>query len=165
MTAKKHNKMTTKGIRIDPPPKENSREPLFRVVYSIDVNAKDAHRAAENAYKIMSDCNSMLPVLDVIDSKGTKKRIDLADHRPGRQRHKNMDDLGAVAKHSGSQEHSMFTKITVGFVAQTFKKNPEGKFVCTAQEFIAGDQCDYEDAEGKPTEPPDYEYQPYNMTL
>ena len=57
-----------------------------------------------------------------------------------------------------------FTKTTVGFVAQTFKKDEEGRFVCTHQEFIAGDQCDYEDAEG-PIEPPDYEYQPYSMTL
>ena len=58
-----------------------------------------------------------------------------------------------------------FTKITVGFVAQTFEKNDKGRFVCTRQEFIAGDQCDYEDAEGNPIDPPDYEYQPYNMTL
>ena len=42
-----------------------------------------------------------------------------------------------------------FTKITVGFVTQTFEKKAEGKFVCTAQEFIAGDQCDYEDAGGE----------------
>ena len=58
-----------------------------------------------------------------------------------------------------------FTKTTVGFVAQTFKKNEEGHFVCTHQEFIAGDQCDYEDAQGNPIEPPHHEYQPYNMTL
>ena len=58
-----------------------------------------------------------------------------------------------------------FTKITIGFVAQTFEKNDKGRFVCTRQEFIAGDQCDYEDAEGNPIEPTDYEYQPYNMTL
>ena len=58
-----------------------------------------------------------------------------------------------------------FTKITVGFVVQAFKKNDKGRFVCTRQEFIAGDQCDYEDAEGNPVEPQDYEYQPYNMTL
>jgi hypothetical protein len=58
-----------------------------------------------------------------------------------------------------------FTKTTVGFVTQTFKKNGKGRFVCTHQEFIAGDQCDYEDAEGNPIEPPDHEYQPYNMTL
>ena len=58
-----------------------------------------------------------------------------------------------------------FTKITIGFVAQAFEKNKKGQFVCTRQEFIAGDQCDYEDAEGNPIEPPNYEYQPYNMTL
>ncbi len=58
-----------------------------------------------------------------------------------------------------------FTKITVGFVAQTFEKNDKGEFVCTRQEFIAGDQCDYEDAQGNPIDPPDHEYQPYNMTL
>jgi len=58
-----------------------------------------------------------------------------------------------------------FNKITVGFVVQTFEKNNKGKFVCTKQEFIAGDQCDYEDAEGNPIDPPDHEYQPYDMTL
>ena len=58
-----------------------------------------------------------------------------------------------------------FTKVTVGFVTQTFEKNGKGRFICTHQEFIAGDQCDYEDAEGNPIEPPDHEYQPYNMTL
>ena len=58
-----------------------------------------------------------------------------------------------------------FNKITVGFVIQTFEKNAAGEFTCTKQEFIAGDQCDYEDAEGNTIEPPDYEYQPYNMTL
>ncbi len=58
-----------------------------------------------------------------------------------------------------------FTKTTVGFVAQTFEKDDEGRFVCTGQEFIAGDQCDYEDAEGNSVDPPEHEYQPYNMTL
>ena len=58
-----------------------------------------------------------------------------------------------------------FNKITIGFVVQAFKKNAEGKFVCTHQEFIAGDQCDYEDVQGNLIDPPDYEYQPYNMTL
>ena len=59
-----------------------------------------------------------------------------------------------------------FVKITVGFVHQTFEKNKEGKYVCTEQVFIAGDQCDYEDLDGNPLEEvPKYEYQPYNMTL
>ena len=43
-----------------------------------------------------------------------------------------------------------FTKITVGFVTQTFDKKHKGRFVCTHQEFIAGDECDYEDAQGNP---------------
>jgi hypothetical protein len=58
-----------------------------------------------------------------------------------------------------------FTKITVGFVTQTFKRNDSGRFACIRQEFIAGDQCDYEDEQGNPVEPPDYDYQPYTMTL
>jgi len=58
-----------------------------------------------------------------------------------------------------------FSKITVGFVVQAFKKNDKGKFVCTKQEFIAGDQCDYEDVQGNPIEPPEHQYQPYNMML
>jgi len=59
-----------------------------------------------------------------------------------------------------------FVKITVGFVHQTFSKNTEGKFVCTDQAFIAGDECEYEDLEGNPLDAvPEYCYQPYDMTL
>ncbi len=58
-----------------------------------------------------------------------------------------------------------FTKVTVGFVVQTFERNADGKFVCTHQEFIAGDQCDYEDEMGNTITPPAYEYQAYDMTL
>jgi len=58
-----------------------------------------------------------------------------------------------------------FTKITVGFVVQAFEKDDKGNFVCTKQEFIAGDQYDYEDAQGNPIDPADHQYQPYNMTL
>ena len=58
-----------------------------------------------------------------------------------------------------------FTKITVGFVTQCYEKNANGKFVCTGQDFIAGDQVDYEDADGNKITPPDHEYQPFEMTL
>ncbi len=58
-----------------------------------------------------------------------------------------------------------FNKITVGFVIQTFKKNVAGKFICTKQGFIAGDQVDYEDQEGNPITPPEHPYQQFNMTL
>ena len=44
-----------------------------------------------------------------------------------------------------------FNKITVGFVIQTFEKSDEGRFICVGQEFIAGDQVDYEDGDGNCT--------------
>ena len=58
-----------------------------------------------------------------------------------------------------------FNKVTVGFVVQNFQKNDKGNFVCVSQEFIAGDQVDYENEEDNPIDKPDYTYQPYNMTL
>jgi hypothetical protein len=58
-----------------------------------------------------------------------------------------------------------FNKITVGFVIQVFEKNADGRFICTSQEFIAGDQVDYEDTDGNPIDPPEHPYQQFNMTL
>ena len=58
-----------------------------------------------------------------------------------------------------------FVKTTVGFVSQTFEKNSNGKFVCTSQEFVAGDQCDYEDEDGDSIDPPEYSYQPYDIHI
>jgi len=58
-----------------------------------------------------------------------------------------------------------FSKITTGFVAQTYEKNSADEFVCTSQEFIAGDQVDYEDAEGNSVNPPDHRYQQFKMIL
>jgi len=40
-----------------------------------------------------------------------------------------------------------YTKITVGFVSQTFEKKGDN-FTCTSQKFIAGDQVDREDDMG-----------------
>lgn len=54
----------------------------------------------------------------------------------------------------------MHKKVTVGFVIQTFDDNQE----CTNQEFVAGDDVQYEDAEGNSIDPPDNEtYQPFDM--
>ncbi len=51
-------------------------------------------------------------------------------------------------------------KITTGFVIQTYNDN--GK--CTSQEFIAGDQVDWETDDGQPIEAPgNEEYQPFDM--
>jgi len=58
-----------------------------------------------------------------------------------------------------------FTKITVGFVTQSYKKNAAGKFICTDQEFIAGDDVQFETLKGDSIEVPEHEYQPFNMTL
>lgn len=59
-----------------------------------------------------------------------------------------------------------FTKIAVGFVQQTFKRDTDGKLICTEQAFIAGDQCDYKDMNGEPLKDiPGYTYQPYEMVL
>ena len=52
-----------------------------------------------------------------------------------------------------------FRKITYGFVTQTFGE--DGK--CTGQEFVAGDQCEFEDVDGESIDEQDEEYQPYNM--
>ena len=57
-----------------------------------------------------------------------------------------------------------FVKITVGFVQQAYEKGADGKYVCTDQTFIAGDQCDYEDMNGDSLkEIPEHEYEPYEM--
>ena len=58
-----------------------------------------------------------------------------------------------------------FTKITVGFVTQSYDKNAADKFICTGQEFIAGDQVDYEDTNGNTITPPTHDYQPFEMVL
>jgi len=237
-----HGRRICEGLKIDPPPEEKGDEPLFRVVYVIDVNAGDVREAAEYTHRIMTYPDSLPPVLHVIDFKGNSTEVDLSEdddsgktanydaaaqyladqgdriftgpmkgglwngrcldtcimsRKQGdkvayeflikfgdqyasslsadqqRQWQTVKDHAASLLK--GSKENTSeirkelvmdtFTKTTVGFVAQTFKKNDEGRFICTHQEFIAGDQCDYEDAQGNPIEPPDYEYQPYNMTL
>ena len=58
-----------------------------------------------------------------------------------------------------------FTKITVGFVTQSYEKTTDGKFICTEQEFVAGDEVDYEDVDGDSIDPPEHEYQPFNMAM
>lgn len=65
------------GLVIDPPQNEGGKEPLFRVVYVIDVNAKSPLRAAKEAHKFMIDPGSG-PVLEVIDHRGESTSIDLS---------------------------------------------------------------------------------------
>jgi hypothetical protein len=44
-----------------------------------------------------------------------------------------------------------YTKTVVGFVTQHFEKKGE-KFICTSQDFIAGDQINHEDESGEEIE-------------
>jgi len=170
-----HGTMIFKGLKIEPPPEEIGDEPLFRVVYMIDVNSGDVREAAEYTHRIMTDPESLRPVLNVIDSAGNVTELDLSEEDTS------PDDIGKTANYKaadqlkGDTENTaeirkqpvtdLFTKTTVGFVIQTFRKNSQGRYICTHQEFIAGDQCDYEDVQGNTIEPPDYEYQPYIMVL
>ena len=234
------------GLKIDPPPEEMGDEPLFRVVYMIDVNSGDIREAARYTHRIMTDPDSLRPVLNVVDSAGNVTEVDLSEDDSGSNDVDKTSNYEAAAQYladqgkllftgpmngglwngrcldaaimskkqgdkvayefllkfgdqyastlsadqqrqwqtikdqaalrlKGIQENASeirkepvadrFTKTTIGFVVQTFEENDNGRFACTHQEFIAGDQCDYEDAKGNPIEPPDYEYQPYDMTL
>jgi len=81
MTEETHNKEAVRAERltIEPPPKESGPESLYRVIYVIDINAEDPRQAAESAYTLMQDPESMPPVLDVLDSNGRRTRMDLSE--------------------------------------------------------------------------------------
>jgi hypothetical protein len=61
------------------PPPESGTEPLWRIIYTIDVNAPDAGKAALAIHEIMKDPESWDPVLEVMDSQGHVTRIDLSE--------------------------------------------------------------------------------------
>jgi hypothetical protein len=238
--------MMCEGLRIDPPPEEMGDEPLFRVVYVIDVIAGNVREAAEYTHRIMTDPDSLRPVLQVVDSKGDSAQVDLSESDGDPDERERAPNYEAAAQYLADQGEriftgpmkgglwnarcmdaclmskeqgdkvayefllkfgdryasglpsdqqrqwqtikneaanrlkgdpestaetrkqavtDLFTKTTVGFVVQTFRKNSQGRYICTHQEFIAGDQCDYEDVHGNPIEPQEHEYQPYNMAL
>jgi hypothetical protein len=69
----------TAGLNIEPPHRDFGEEPLYRVVYVIDVNAANSQDAAGHAHRIMADPQSQPPVLQVIDHTGTAVTIDLSD--------------------------------------------------------------------------------------
>ena len=75
----------TKGLVIEPPPREDGDEPLFRVAYIIDVNSANPRAAAGYVHQIMMDMirhDSQSPVLEVIDHRGKIVSIDLSEERP-----------------------------------------------------------------------------------
>ena len=48
---------------------------------------------------------------------------------------------------------------------QKYRKNSTGKFRCIHQEFVAGDDVQFENLKGDSIEAPEHNYQPFNMTL
>jgi hypothetical protein len=104
-----HGSMTPDGLKIDPPPKEKGDEPLFRVVYVIDVNAADVHEAAEYTYRIMSDPQSLRPVLQVIDSKGVCTEVDLSADDANQDDSMNGADYEAAAQYVADNGDRIFT--------------------------------------------------------
>ena len=66
------------GLLIQPPPDEKQ---LYRVVYAIDVVAGSALKAATVTYNIMTDPDSLAPVLEVIGQKGKVTKIDLSKNQ------------------------------------------------------------------------------------
>ena len=100
--------MSGKDYTISPPPKDAGVEPLFRVVYDIDVNATDEKHAAEAAWQMMRAEDAFDPILMVVDSDGKQTQLDLTDILE-------------------------FNKIINGSVYQKFRKNSTVKFVCVHQ--------------------------------
>jgi len=80
------------------------------------------------------------PILVILDSQGKQTKLDLS-------------------------EYLEFNKITTGFVVQKYRKNSTGKFRCVHQEFVAGDDVQFENLEGDSIEAPEHNYQSFNMTL
>jgi len=132
--------MSSKDYRIEPPPNDKGAEPLFRVIYAIDVGAADERKAAEAAWQMMRAEDAFEPIMVILDSDGKQTKLDLS-------------------------EYLEFSKVTTGFVVQKYRKNSTGKFKCTHQEFVAGDDVQFENLNGDSIKAPEHEYQPFNMTL
>jgi len=132
--------MSGKDYKIGPPPGERNGQPLYRVVYAIDVGADNERKAAEAAWQMMRAEDAFAPVLVVIDSEGKQTKFDLS-------------------------ELLEFNKITTGFVVQRYRRDNKGEFRCVHQEFVAGDDVQFENLKGDSIEAPEHEYQPFNMTM
>ena len=67
--------MSSKKFIIEPPPKEKD---LQRVVYVIDIGADSPLDTAQKTHEIMTDPDSLAPVLEVVDQSGKVTKIDLS---------------------------------------------------------------------------------------
>jgi hypothetical protein len=97
------------GLRIEPPPEDKGDEPLFRVVYIIDVNSGDVREAAEYTHRIMTDPESLPPVLHVIDSKGKSTEVDLSKNGADCNDNEEMDHYEAAAQYLADNGEKVFT--------------------------------------------------------
>ncbi len=104
-----HGSTICEGLKIDPPPNEKGDEPLFRVVYIIDVNAGDIREAAEYTHRIMSDPESLRPLLHVIDFKGNSTEVDLSVDNVNQDHSTNTDDYEAAAQYLADHGDQIFT--------------------------------------------------------
>jgi len=68
----------TAGLNTEPPHRESGQERLFRVVYVTDVNAADAREAAVFTHQIMTDPESLPPMLQVMNHAGSIVTVDLS---------------------------------------------------------------------------------------
>ena len=74
--------MSSKDYRISPPPKDKGEEPLFRVIYVIDVGAADEMKAAQIAWRQMMRAKDAFdPVLVILDSDGKQTKLDLSEYQ------------------------------------------------------------------------------------
>jgi len=104
-----HGRCVSSGLRIEPPPEEKGDEPLFRVVYIIDVNSGDVREAAEYTHRIMSDPESLRPILHVIDSKGNSTEVDLSKDDADRDDNGKTANYEAAAQYLADQGDRIFT--------------------------------------------------------
>jgi hypothetical protein len=104
-----HGKSQSRGFTIEPPPKDKGCKPLFRIVYAIDINAGNPHEAAEYGYQIMTDPESMPPVLYVIDSEGCNVRVDLSEGMNGHKKESDGGGCCAAAQYLADRGREIFT--------------------------------------------------------
>lgn len=104
-----HGRCASPGLRIEPPPEERGDEPLFRVVYIIDVNSSDVREAAEYTHRIMTYPESLRPVLHVIDSKGNSTEVDLSKNSADRNGNVETTDYEPAAQYLADEGDKVFT--------------------------------------------------------
>lgn len=75
------NLPATRSLAVEPPHKEGGDEPLYRVIYVIDINAVSPLGAARQAHQIMMDMirhDSQPPILEILDHSGEVVSVDLS---------------------------------------------------------------------------------------